>query len=54
MAMYSGPMETLALIQSGLRSTGVAALRASMRSILRPSGASVTVLLLLRRVAAGI
>src|SRR6478735_5474742 len=43
----SGPIWTLALIHSGFRSTGVAAFRCSMRSIFRPSGASVTVELLL-------
>src|SRR6476661_9599986 len=40
----SGPIWTLALIHSGFRSTGVAAFRCSMRSIFRPSGASVIVL----------
>src|SRR6478672_12786844 len=39
----SGPIWTLALIHSGLRSTGTAALRCSIRSIFRPSGASVMI-----------
>src|SRR5829696_6207371 len=34
----SGPIVALTLIHGGLRSMGVCALRASMRSILRPSG----------------
>src|SRR3954469_1553819 len=36
--VYSGPIFALTLIQGGLRSIGVSALRASMRSIRRPSG----------------
>src|SRR6478735_4660175 len=39
----SGPIWTLALIHSGLRSTGTAALRCSIRSIFRPSGARVMI-----------
>src|SRR5664279_3314268 len=41
-AVYCGPMVARVLIHSGLRSIGVAALRASMRSSLRPSGAVVS------------
>src|SRR2546430_15106973 len=41
-AVYSGPVRSLVLIQGGLRSIGVWLLRASMRSIRRPSGASTT------------
>ena len=39
--VYSGPITALVLIQSGLRSIGVCALRASIRSNLRPSGAKL-------------
>src|SRR5215475_4551428 len=39
-AVNSGPIVALILIHGGLRSIGVAALRASMRSIRRPSGAT--------------
>src|SRR3569833_4077855 len=38
---YCGPIFSLVLIHAGLRSIGVAALRASTRSSLRPSGAMV-------------
>src|SRR3954454_21522635 len=37
-SVYSGPITALVLIQDGLRSIGVWALRTSRRSILRPSG----------------
>ena len=40
-AVYSGPMFARVLIHSGLRSMGTAALRASIRSNGRPSGARV-------------
>ncbi len=40
MAVNSGPIFALILIQGGLRSIGVSALRASIRSIRRPSGAT--------------
>src|SRR3981189_1872335 len=39
--VYSGPIFALTLIHGGLRSIGVSALRASMRSIRRPSGWTV-------------
>ena len=39
--VYSGPIFARVLIHSGLRSIGTRALRASMRIILRPSGAIV-------------
>src|SRR6185369_2543147 len=42
--VYSGPILALILIDGGLRSIGVSALRASIRSIRRPSGATVPVL----------
>src|SRR5690348_1809237 len=40
-SVNSGPIFALILIHGGLRSIGVSALRASMRSIRRPSGATV-------------
>ena len=40
--VYSGPIRAVVRIHSGLRSIGVSALRASTRSIRRPSGATVT------------
>ncbi|GAA2732067.1 hypothetical protein GCM10009867_07170 [Pedococcus aerophilus] len=40
--MYSGPIFAVVRIHSGLRSIGVSALRASTRSMRRPSGATVT------------
>src|SRR5689334_99960 len=42
-AVYSGPVRSRVLIHGGLRSIGTWLLRASMRSSLRPSGASTTV-----------
>ena len=39
--VYSGPILALTLIHGGLRSIGVSALRASIRSMRRPSGATV-------------
>src|SRR3954470_24364096 len=41
-AVYSGPIRARVLIHSGLRSIGVAALRASRRSSLRPSACALT------------
>src|SRR5699024_3163632 len=43
-SLYSGPMTALVWIHSGLRSIGTSALRASMRSMRRPSGAMVTLM----------
>src|SRR5918911_2790247 len=42
MWVYSGPILALTLIHGGFRSIGVSALRASMRSMRRPSAAIVT------------
>ena len=39
--VYSGPITALVFIHSGFRSIGVCALRASIRSNLRPSGAKL-------------
>ena len=39
--VYSGPITAFVLIHSGLRSIGVCALRASMRSNFLPSGAKL-------------
>ena len=39
---YSGPIRAVVRIHSGLRSIGVCALRASTRSMRRPSGATDT------------
>ena len=41
-SVYSGPIVARVRIHSGLRSMGVSALRASMRSMRRPSAAIVT------------
>ncbi len=41
-SVYAGPMRARVLIHSGFFSMGVSALRASRRSIRRPSGATVT------------
>ena len=41
-SVYSGPIFAVVRIHSGLRSIGVSALRASTRSIRRPSGATLT------------
>src|SRR5579859_1564755 len=41
-SLYCGPVRSRVLIQAGLRSIGVWLLRASSRSIRRPSGASTT------------
>src|SRR6478609_2860099 len=43
-AVNSGPVRSLVLIQLGLRSIGVCALRTSRRSIGRPSGATALTL----------
>ncbi len=42
MAVNSGPVRSLVLIQSGLRSIGTSALRTSRRSMRLPSGVTVT------------
>ena len=43
-SVYAGPVRTRVLIHGGFRSIGVSLLRASRRSIRRPSGASSWVL----------
>src|SRR5215212_10615991 len=48
-SVYAGPIRARVLIQDGLRSIGVCALRTSSRSIRRPSGSTVVTRTSVRR-----